>query len=60
MKLEGPGNLNIKWKEMELEGTWKSQKQMERNGIGRNLEISISEEKKWNWNLKITKIDEKK
>ena len=46
-----PGNLNIRWKEkeMELEGTQKSQKQMEGTGTGRNLEISKIDGKKWNW-----------
>ena len=34
---------------MELEGTWKYQKQMEGNGIGMNLEISKIDGRKWNW-----------
>ena len=34
---------------MELEGTWKSQNQMEETGTGRNLEISILDGRKWNW-----------
>ena len=46
---KAPGNLKKRWKELELEGTWKSQKEMERNGIGRNLEISILDGRKWNW-----------
>ena len=47
---------------MELEGTWKCQKYIEGNGIGRNLEISKIYRRKWNWkkNLKISKIDKKK
>ena len=35
-----PGILKIKWKAMESEGTWKFQKSMEENEIGRNLEMS--------------------
>ena len=34
---------------MELEGTQKSQKQMERTGTGKNLKISKIDGKKWNW-----------
>ena len=33
---------------MELEGTWKSQYQMEGNGIERNMEISKVDGMKWN------------
>ena len=34
---------------MEFEGTWKSQYQMEGNGIGRKREISVVEGWKWKW-----------
>ena len=44
-----PGNLKNRWKEMELEGTWKSQYQMEGDGTRRKLEILKIDGKKWNW-----------
>ena len=47
---------------MELEGIWKSQKQIERSGIGRILESSKIDRKKWNWKdpLESSKIDVRK
>ena len=44
-----PGNLNIRWKEMEVEESWNSRYQMEGNGTGRKLEILKIDGKKWNW-----------
>ena len=38
-----------RWKEMELEGTWKSQCQMEGTETERNLKISKIDGKNWNW-----------
>ena len=36
-------SLKKRFKELELEGTWKSQKYMRGTGTGRNLEISEKE-----------------
>ena len=40
MELEGTWKSQKRRKEMKQEGTWKSQKEMEGTGTGRNLEIS--------------------
>ena len=43
------GNVNIRISGMEMEGRWKSQKQIEGNGIVRSVEISKIDGRKWNW-----------